>query len=113
MSQYPKIFNGFLQVSGIRFDFDARKNVGSQVGDIYIGDEILDESKIYTMAVSDFLLQGGDGYEMLKPYKVLKDVGTCDQALREYIEQVGVKNIEMGRIKLIDSDDETEEFEAA
>ena len=106
ISQYPKIFNGFLQVSGIRFSYDARKDIGSQVGDIYIGEELLDESKIYTMAVSDFLLQGGDGYDMLKSCKVLKDFGTCDEAMRDFVEQVGVKKIEIGRIKLQDSDSE-------
>ena len=106
ISQYPKIFNGFLQVSGIRFSYDARKDIGSQVGDIYIGKELLDESKIYTMAVSDFLLQGGDGYDMLKSCKVLKDFGTCDEAMRDFVEQVGVKKIEIGRIKLQDSDSE-------
>ncbi|MBR6013362.1 MAG: bifunctional metallophosphatase/5'-nucleotidase [Selenomonadaceae bacterium] len=97
---YPVSFGGFLNVSGMTFTFDPSKPVGNRVEKIFVNGKPLDENKIYTMATTNFAFLGGDGYDMLKNLKT-KSVGieTTDEILTEYLNKVGVKNIELGRIK--------------
>lgn len=54
-------FGGFLQVSGMSYVIDGNTLVSAQ-----IGGEPLEDDATYTLATSEFLFQGGDGYEMLK-----------------------------------------------
>jgi 5'-nucleotidase / UDP-sugar diphosphatase len=55
----------FPQVSGLRFVFDARQPRGSRVVEISIGGKPLDPAATYTLATSDYLMAGGDGYASL------------------------------------------------
>ena len=98
VSEYPDTFAGFLQVSGMRFNFDPRKNFGSRIGDVYINNKPLNDAEIYTMATVDFILDGGDGYECLKVLQVIGQFGTLEEILGEYISEIGTKNIDTGRI---------------
>ena len=98
VSAYPEPMGGFLQVSGLKFTFDPSKPVGERVGAIYVNNMPLDENKIYTMAAADFLLAGGDGYEMLKGLKVIGQDATFDIIVTDYINKVGTQNVTGGRI---------------
>jgi 2',3'-cyclic-nucleotide 2'-phosphodiesterase (5'-nucleotidase family) len=57
----------FLQVSGIRFEFSRQKIPGRRVSNIQVqkgaGWQPLNPNKEYSVAVSDFLLRGRDGYK--------------------------------------------------
>ena len=99
VKNYPDISNAFPQVSGITFSFDGRKDVGHRVENIFVGSEPLDEEKIYTLAVTDFLASGGDGFTMLKNLKTLETFDVTYLILAEYLQKFGMKNIEIGRIK--------------
>ncbi|MBO4779943.1 MAG: hypothetical protein J5497_04830, partial [Selenomonadaceae bacterium] len=59
----------------------------------------LDENKTYTMATSDFTTTGGDGYIMVKDLKNVGELGNTDEAFLNYLNEVGVGGIEVGRIK--------------
>ena len=85
--------------SGITFSFDCRKNVGQRVENIFVGGEPLDEEKIYKLATSDFLANGGDGFTMLKNSKLLETFDVTNVVVTDYLQKVGIKNIEVGRIK--------------
>lgn len=62
----------FPQVSGIKFTYDPKKPAGSRVVSLTVGGQPVDDSKIYTLATSDFLVsRGGDGYTMFKEAKVI------------------------------------------
>lgn len=62
----------FPQISGMSFKFNTRKPAGNRVSDVLIGGKPLDESKLYTLATSDFLVsRSGDGYTMFKNAKIL------------------------------------------
>ena len=98
---YPASFGGFLDVSGMTFSFDPTQPAGQRVTDIYIGDNLLDENKTYTLASNDFLFVGGDDYNMLKDLKVIAEYDTCEEVLADYLNKVGMNNIEVGRIKLL------------
>jgi 2',3'-cyclic-nucleotide 2'-phosphodiesterase (5'-nucleotidase family) len=50
---------GFLHVSGIRFRIDGRVP-----RDVLVGGQPLEDAAVYEIAITDFMLTGGDGYEL-------------------------------------------------
>ena len=95
---YPASFGGFFNVSGMTFSYDPSQPGRSRVKEIFVGGTPLDESKIYTIALTDFHLAGGDGYDMLKDLKITGQFGTCDEIFIKYLNQVGMKDYAVGRI---------------
>jgi 5'-nucleotidase/UDP-sugar diphosphatase len=65
LALYPKANGGFLQTSGLKFTVDASKPAGSRISDIKVNGEPLYMQSAYTVAALSFLLEGGDGYNML------------------------------------------------
>jgi len=96
-------------VSGIRFEFDVKKPVGSRIVSATVNGQPLDDNKTYTVATSDFLVsRGGDGYTMFKEGKVLTDVATApkdsdvfEKAIRSAPNST-IAPVVDGRIKRID-----------
>ena len=99
LKDYPKMSSVTPHTSGITFSFDCRKDVGHRVENIFVGGEVLDEEKMYTLATSDFLANGGDGFTMLKNSKLLETFDVTNVVVTEYLQKVGIKNIEVGRVK--------------
>src|SRR5690606_10630628 len=65
LAGYPQLWGGFLQVSGLAYRFDPGRPVGERVVQVVAGGAPLDPLRTYTVATSDFLANGGDGYHML------------------------------------------------
>lgn len=61
----------FPQVSGMQFYYDANQPAGKRVQEVFVGKEPLDPKKTYKVATVDYVLNGGDGYEMFKSGKIL------------------------------------------
>jgi len=100
---YPASFGGFLDVSGLTFSYDPSKPGKNRVKDIFVAGQPLDENKTYTIALADFQTAGGDDYTMLKDLKIVGEYGTFDEILTDYLNKVGMKGIEVGRItRLVD-----------
>ena len=95
---YPASFGGFLNVSGMKFSYDPSKPAKHRVTDIFIGDMPLDDNKTYTIALADFQTAGGDDYSMLTNLKIIGELGTFDEIFADYLNQVGMNGIEVGRI---------------
>jgi len=96
---YPASFGGFMSVSGLTFSYDPSKPGKHRVKDILVGGQPLDENKTYTIALADFQTAGGDDYTMLKGLKIVGEYGTFEEVLTDYLNKVGMKGIEVGRIK--------------
>ncbi|AOR24201.1 5'-nucleotidase C-terminal domain-containing protein [Clostridium taeniosporum] len=97
---YPTEQGGFLQVSGIAFSFDPTKNKGNRVFDVKVGENPIDLNKEYTVAINDFLSQGGDGYTMFKT-TVIGEFETYDDIFAKYLNNKGTKNANtLGRIQI-------------
>lgn len=104
VSGYPSAMGGFFHVSGLAFVFDPAQPVGSRVVEVTVGDIALDKAGEYTVAINDFLGEGGDGYEMLKDGVVVAEVGTYEEVFAEYLNTNGTKGIEVsGRIKVLEA----------
>ncbi len=101
VSVYPAAIEGFLSVSGMSFSFNPAKPVGQRISEIRIGNELLDDDKTYTLATMDFLLDGGDGYGMLKNLEITSKYENAEEIFAKYIRQAGIKNIELNRIKIL------------
>jgi len=87
VSSYPEVSGKFLQVSGLRFYFDASAEPGHRVKDIYVGGERLRIRDNYEVATNEFLAAGGDEYYMMEEARHLMTFGTRDQAMFiEYIQ---------------------------
>ncbi|HET6404010.1 MAG TPA: 5'-nucleotidase C-terminal domain-containing protein [Candidatus Thermoplasmatota archaeon] len=67
VSSMPSANGRFLQVSGLRFTYDATLPVGARVLSVQLDDgtPVLRDATLYTLATSDFMNVGGDGYTML------------------------------------------------
>lgn len=67
----------YPQVSGLTFTSVQNPDGSYKVKDVLIGAEPLDLTKNYTVALTNYTLQGGDGYLMFKDAKVLtgEDLG--------------------------------------
>ncbi|HLL75245.1 MAG TPA: bifunctional UDP-sugar hydrolase/5'-nucleotidase [Pyrinomonadaceae bacterium] len=61
----------FPQVSGLRFSYNASRPAGSRVTTVSVGGQPLDDKKTYTLALSNFVREGGDGYTMFKGARLL------------------------------------------
>ena len=63
----------FPQVSGLRFSYDPAAPAGRRLGPVLVGGARVDPARRYSLATTDYLAAGGDGYDMLKPATVLVD----------------------------------------
>ena len=103
VSFLPAEFAGFPQVSGITYrvnpgiESSVRKNEKNQfvsvegerrVSDVKIEGEAVDPDRSYTLAITLFLLTGGDGYTMFTDAEIIFDpMMTDNEMLIEYIDE--------------------------
>ena len=92
----------FPQVSGLSFTYDASLPVGARVTSIELAGKAIDSATSYTLAVSAYLLGGGDGYDfkgaevLVKPeegpvepdvvMETIKKAGTIEPRLENRIK---------------------------
>jgi len=96
---YPEAQGGFMQVSGLTFEFDPSKAAGSRVVGVKVGESPLDLAAEYTVAINDFLGIGGDGYDLFKNYPIYGEVGTYEEVFADYMNTNGTAGSEVsGRI---------------
>jgi len=96
----------FLQVSGLRYQFDPSKPAGSRIVSVEVlnsqGEyQALDPTAIYSVATNDFLREGGDGFTVMAENGIdAYDYGRpLDQVLADYIKAHDPVDIEVeGRI---------------
>ncbi|MFZ8199160.1 bifunctional metallophosphatase/5'-nucleotidase [Alteromonas portus] len=66
LSQYQNLKGGFPHVSGMSYSFDPSAASFHRIKSVTINGKPIDKLKIYTLATSNFLANGGDGYYALK-----------------------------------------------
>ncbi|MES2200549.1 MAG: 5'-nucleotidase C-terminal domain-containing protein [Chlamydiota bacterium] len=85
VSKAEKKAGRFPQVSGMQFCYDINEPPGKRVQEVFIGKDPLDLKKLYKVATVDYVLNGGDGYEMFKSGKILlsplKEVALVDMVV--------------------------------
>ncbi len=87
LSGYPEPSGAFPQVGGLTYSFAAEAKPGSRSSGWMVGGRPLDLERKYLLVTTDFLLAGGDNYEMLKGKRVLFEYGTVDELLATYMAE--------------------------
>jgi 5'-nucleotidase/UDP-sugar diphosphatase len=64
VSQVEVVEGSFLQVSGLSFSYSLEKPANQRVQTVHVNGLILDPKKKYSVATSDYLANGGDGYSV-------------------------------------------------
>ncbi|MBL8568647.1 MAG: bifunctional metallophosphatase/5'-nucleotidase [Phreatobacter sp.] len=74
VSQVEQRAGRFPHVSGIVAEVDRDRPAGSRVVSVQVNGQPLDDDRVYRLATNDFMLRGGDGYDMLGLRVKEKDV---------------------------------------
>ncbi|HUR34440.1 MAG TPA: bifunctional UDP-sugar hydrolase/5'-nucleotidase [Vicinamibacterales bacterium] len=73
VSKLPVALGGFPQVSGMTFRVLQSAPVGDRVREVRINGVALEMKKTYTLGTISYVIEGGDGYELLMNSRVLID----------------------------------------
>jgi len=89
----------FPVVSGLKFTYDARSPIGQRVTQVSVNDSPLQADKTYSLTTTDYLIQGKDGYVMLKrPFHIIP--GTDSELIARLIKkEKTISPVLDGRIK--------------
>ncbi|MEJ8573857.1 bifunctional UDP-sugar hydrolase/5'-nucleotidase [Microbaculum marinum] len=61
----------FPQVSGMRFEADISRPPGQRIAAVTVGSQPLNDAEVYVVAANDYMLNGGDGYDVLAEGRVI------------------------------------------
>jgi 2',3'-cyclic-nucleotide 2'-phosphodiesterase (5'-nucleotidase family) len=95
VSQVENGAGRFPQVSGLKFVWNPKGDVGSRVEMVEIGGKPLNENQTYSLATNDYMGRGGDGYSMFKnAERLVNESGARLMATvtADYIQQQGGLN---------------------
>lgn len=70
LSKSPLAAGSFMHYSGMIVEADLSRPAGARVIAIKVGGQPLSDTRLYTVAGSDFFQRGGDGYVMFKTAKL-------------------------------------------
>ncbi|PKM55758.1 MAG: multifunctional 2',3'-cyclic-nucleotide 2'-phosphodiesterase/5'-nucleotidase/3'-nucleotidase [Firmicutes bacterium HGW-Firmicutes-5] len=103
ISDYPTEKGAFPHIAGMTIKFDSNLPVGSKLTEVMIGDELLDDTKMYVLATNDFLGAGGDEYTALANYPILGEFAALDEVLVTYMKENGTEKATVtGRIAAVE-----------
>jgi 5'-nucleotidase len=71
VSKLPATAGQFPQVSGLTLHVDPKQPPDNRVRDVRVAGAPLDPNRTYTVAITDYMLTGGDGYGMFRGQRVL------------------------------------------
>ena len=95
----------YPQVSGITFTFDPAFPAGKRVGTVMVGGQPLVPERMYTLATTDYLASGGDGYAVLAAARVLVNASGGPLLVNVVAEAVaaagGVATVPQGRSEVV------------
>ena len=92
VSKLPDGAGMFPQLSGVTMKVNVSAPADRRVSDVKVNGQPLDPAKVYTVALPDYVMNGGDGYAMFPGQKVLVDAQAGDLvvlALEKYIAKRG------------------------
>jgi 2',3'-cyclic-nucleotide 2'-phosphodiesterase (5'-nucleotidase family) len=87
VSKYPADVGIFPQISGISFILDSSAPAGKRVVSVEVNSQPLDLTQKYSLAVTNFMHIGGDGYTMLVNSPILGEYGLADEVLAAWISR--------------------------
>lgn len=99
LEQSFSLKRGMMQVSGMRITYDMRRPEGRRLIDAQIAERALDENKVYRVATSSFIANGGDLYETFTKTKQVDLGQPISEVMMNYIrKQKVIQPPQMGRL---------------
>jgi 5'-nucleotidase/UDP-sugar diphosphatase len=92
LSRLPDSGGRFPQVSGLTVSFDPRRPPGSRVLAMTVAGAPLSDTRLYRVAVNDFMARGGDGYDTFRDAKRItpdNDAPLLANEVMVYIRRLG------------------------
>ncbi|MFT5470783.1 MAG: 2',3'-cyclic-nucleotide 2'-phosphodiesterase (5'-nucleotidase family), partial [Verrucomicrobiales bacterium] len=89
VSQIGQAAGRFPQVSGIKFKVEPSAAAGARVSDIRVLGKPINLSQNFVVSINDYMLAGGDGYEMLTTAKVLLNAESSPLLVNALEERLG------------------------
>jgi len=89
LSGLDELTGTFPHISGMRLTFDSSAKAGKRVVSVTINGKKIVENKTYTLATTNYLFDGGDGYaplalgSQMKDSVVLKNILISDLVQRD------------------------------
>jgi len=98
----------FPQVSGFSFTVSPHKPIGERISNLRIDNIAMQEDQVYTLATTDYLAKGGDGYTMLtntnRRYDKSPTMPLISDVLARYLQKTKVVSPYVdGRIGMLGS----------
>ncbi|MEA1986498.1 MAG: 5'-nucleotidase C-terminal domain-containing protein [Candidatus Marinimicrobia bacterium] len=84
-----------LQISGASYEYDWNKTTGNMVSNVKIQGLQLEMNKIYSLALPDYLLFGGDGYNIFDHCKIIVQPESAPKDIeifRRYCQEMKILN---------------------
>lgn len=85
VSSLPYASGRFLQVSGMTVYYDSSLDIGKRVNSIYVGDLLVNKDSTYTLSSCDYIMTGGDGFDMISSFPVKSQSGPLSEAIIKYL----------------------------
>lgn len=105
ISDYPDAKGAFPHIAGMTIEFDPNMPTGSKLTKVMIGNEMMNDAKIYTLATNDFLAAGGDDYVVLADDVIKNEYDALDEVLVTFLNAEGTaKAAVTGRISVFEAE---------
>ena len=86
VSKLPEADGRYLQMSGIKIEVNPSNAIGQRITSVKTDNgQTLDEKKKYTIAVNDFIANGGDDFPILKDLPVITIFNQQNEIIIDYI----------------------------
>lgn len=83
---WPKSSGSYLQTGGMTVEYNPSLETGKRVVSVKVGEEPLDETKLYTVATNNFVAVS-NYYPQLAEAEETGEFSACDEALIEFFKQ--------------------------
>jgi 2',3'-cyclic-nucleotide 2'-phosphodiesterase (5'-nucleotidase family) len=81
------LIHGMAQVSGLRAVYDMRRPVGHRLVELKIGGQPADDRKVYRVAITSFIAEGGDEYYTLMKSQPAEKGPLLSDVVMDYVRR--------------------------
>lgn len=86
VSEVEKKSGRFLQISGASYCYNPMQKMGERIGRILIGKDSLELAKTYSIALPQFILDGGDGFTIAAKRDTRQEPDIDVELVRKYLK---------------------------